>query len=345
MMKRCVPTQVSRGFTLLELLLVIAIIAILASLLLPVLTKATARAKRAACVNHLKQIGAAFHMFAHDHNSLFPMQVSVANGGSLEFTRAPGVVSNGLAPSTFRHFQSISNELSTPKILVCPSEKRVAAPHFALLRNEQISYFVRLTAAYNRPESILAGDRNITNRWRRSPANAGPAARQMEIEWTTAMHDRKGNLLFSDAHVEMLNSAGLNDRLARDPRVPVVARAPTVPTLENSKRQKMNESPRAKAGAGSSNTVQDSLTLQTSPLRGNALPSDRPAPTDQPSAPLKTNDSAPMASAEEEPEPPSRLVALAEAGYLLSLFWALIALLILYLRSRRRHSLRSKPGA
>src|SRR3954447_5858107 len=100
------------GFTLIELLVVIAIIAILASLLLPSLSEAKEKARRAKCISNLKQVTLAFKLFATDGEERYPWHTLPILGGTF----------GPLAAEGWRNYLAVSNELVTPKIVVCPSE-------------------------------------------------------------------------------------------------------------------------------------------------------------------------------------------------------------------------------
>ena len=195
------------AFTLVELLCVIAIIGILAALMLPALNQGEARAKRIGCENNLHQTGLAFQIFMHDHGDKFPMAVPRAEGGSQEFVQN-GYDVGGEFYFSFRNFQVLSNELSTPVILICPADTRLPATNYGALQNSNVSYFVGVKAGPAKPDSILAGDRNLA-----ASSLPNPSILHLEVNnrlwWTRELHQSKGDVLFADGHVEEWNNAAL----------------------------------------------------------------------------------------------------------------------------------------
>ena len=114
----------------------------------------------------------------------------------------------------FRHFRAMSNELSTPKVLVCPADTRTAARSFAALSNVNISYFVGLDAADAFPQMLLAGDRNLTTNG--VPVGTGllVLTTNVTLGWTAAMHKNSGNAVLGDGSVQPFTNPRLQDQAA-----------------------------------------------------------------------------------------------------------------------------------
>ena len=74
----------SAAFTLIELLVVIAIIAILAAILFPVFAQARDKARSAACLSNVKQLGLGIAMYTQDHDEFMPYNYAYTWPGQKE---------------------------------------------------------------------------------------------------------------------------------------------------------------------------------------------------------------------------------------------------------------------
>jgi prepilin-type N-terminal cleavage/methylation domain-containing protein/prepilin-type processing-associated H-X9-DG protein len=233
-MKRILKKK--KAFTLIELLVVIAIIAILAAMLLPVLAAAKRRAQRINCVSNLKQVNLSFRIWEGDNNNNYPMAISTSLGGAEEDVVCQASTAYSKLSGMTNIFCVMSNELSTPKILVCPSDvaHNTAATNFAELAYQggspgqgtnAVSYFVCGDATEAYPQMIMVGDRNIG-------ITPTPPAQNINITMSTAksfdyynisgsmwawsandLHLKVGNIGFADGSVAEESASGLDNAL------------------------------------------------------------------------------------------------------------------------------------
>jgi len=216
----------ARAFTRLELAAVVAALMLLAAVALPLLANTKPRVDRVTCVNNLRLIGRAEHLWANDHHDVMPWRVDITEGGTQH---------HPLQNNSWVNYGMMSNELATPTILACPSDGLVKAARsftsspfdgfFSVAyRNASVSYFIGLDsflteAAPFSPglaSAALAGDRNLQVDAIDQTCSSGvkPAAGvypsivpPSRTRWTNAIHGLTGNILAIDGQVAQTPSS------------------------------------------------------------------------------------------------------------------------------------------
>jgi prepilin-type processing-associated H-X9-DG protein len=197
--------QSDRAFTLLEICVVISTVALLALLILPLFVRRTdTDYVRLNCMNNLKQVGLSFWMWGED-NGVYPMLYRTNNFDGPSYA---------MQQKMYVYFQAMSNELATPKTLVCrQDDTRTPGTNFTTdFDNSKVSYFVGLDAAPTSPTTFLAGDRHISNGI--SPRNSIlELTTNQPLSWSQNLHYGKGNIALADGSAHGFNSSQLRNAL------------------------------------------------------------------------------------------------------------------------------------
>lgn len=228
-----------RGFTLVELLVVIGIIALLISILLPALSKARAAANSVVCASNLRQLGTAYSMYSNDNKGYLPRPVgfglwSVAYGSGkaqdayffnrlanpyLGFQETNEPFWHGEVDSEYKLYWRITN--GRPSVFTCPTISPMLStnPYACYAQNYWAGYvdtdyweealwrpgrIPRITSSKSPSETILAADLG-------SDTGAYSYVIQTGGRVPRLVHNSRANTLFLDGHVSALSLGEFNN--------------------------------------------------------------------------------------------------------------------------------------
>lgn len=217
------------GFTLVELLTVIAIIGVLAGIIIPVASNVRMTANRAKCASNMRQIGTGLHLYANDNKGYLPMTTESTLG-------AIGDREEEIKASWIYQLSGYVGNVD--EIRICPADE--PERQTAIRNNKATSYLLNnivfdpdeYSPAYNRLQNIpnptrtllaIIGSRPVSQTWDHAHCRNWTSWGRMLDDLHVDRHrtgsqaaDRlKGsaNYLYADGHVENIEARDLKARV------------------------------------------------------------------------------------------------------------------------------------
>ncbi len=211
-----------RGFTLLELLVVMAVIATLAAILFPVFAQSRERARQSVCLNNLKQIGTALYAYLSDWDDTFPLN---------RFPEGAHAASVEYSGSAYNWKRALFNYISSPAVFECPSndgawEKSIVndcvgdesncvgdnkdRPEKQLAHGyaTNAAFFLDLDDDADVPPRILSEVQSPSHLiYVMETAPGYESLTDKAVNWVFVHPDRRANWLFADTHVKTIKVA------------------------------------------------------------------------------------------------------------------------------------------
>ncbi len=196
--------RLKRGFTLIEMLVVIAILALLISLVVPVVSNSLKKGRELGCLSNLRQLGQALVMYASDHNSQLPRYQDSNGYWDEKLAKYLGEEATVFVCPMDPYLSDEDPALRPPRTYACNGGQRYVSGQypFGSFDGGDALYLEELKSRTQ--HIILLGERPGSSMTDRGYQGDGSYSTMDQIPGSVHRKGRGGNYLYADLRVEYL---------------------------------------------------------------------------------------------------------------------------------------------